>query len=126
MQSPHHPQVSRRNDGRWVLNCPECQLDDRNRPAPRVRVLPDAAADNPSRTYPLHAVPTRRPPAATPLTARRTVARSRTVAALSHPTGGQGHPRAAVPLLVALRLFLLCPSPRAPPRGPMPNAVTGS
>jgi hypothetical protein len=27
MQSPHHPKVSRRNDGRWVLNCPECQLD---------------------------------------------------------------------------------------------------
>ena len=30
MQSPHYPQVSRRNDGRWVLNCPECQLDSRN------------------------------------------------------------------------------------------------
>ena len=32
MQSPHHPLVSRRNDGRWVLNCPECQLDSCNRP----------------------------------------------------------------------------------------------
>jgi hypothetical protein len=34
MQSPHHPQVSRRNDGRWVLNCPECQLDSRNGAVP--------------------------------------------------------------------------------------------
>jgi hypothetical protein len=24
--SHHHPQVSKRNDGCWVLNCPECQL----------------------------------------------------------------------------------------------------
>ena len=34
MQSPHHPQVSRRNDGRWVLNCPECQLYSNNRALP--------------------------------------------------------------------------------------------
>ena len=34
MQSPHHPLVSRRNDGRWVLNCRECQLDSCNRPVP--------------------------------------------------------------------------------------------
>jgi len=34
MQSPHHPLVSRRNDGRWVLNCPECQLDSCTRPVP--------------------------------------------------------------------------------------------
>jgi hypothetical protein len=34
MQSPHHPQFSRRNDGRWVLNCPECQLDSTNRAVP--------------------------------------------------------------------------------------------
>jgi hypothetical protein len=25
MQGPHHPKVSRRNDGCWVVNCPECQ-----------------------------------------------------------------------------------------------------
>ena len=24
MRDPHHPKVSRRNDGCWVLNCPEC------------------------------------------------------------------------------------------------------
>ena len=34
MQSPHHPLVSGRNDGRWVLNCRECQLDSCNRPVP--------------------------------------------------------------------------------------------
>jgi len=34
MQNRHHPQVSRRNDGRWVLNCPECQLDSSNRAVP--------------------------------------------------------------------------------------------
>jgi hypothetical protein len=34
MQNPHHPQVVRRNDGRWVLNCPECQLESTNRTVP--------------------------------------------------------------------------------------------
>jgi hypothetical protein len=34
MQKPHQPQVSRRNDGRWVLNCPECQLDSGNKAVP--------------------------------------------------------------------------------------------
>jgi hypothetical protein len=24
MRSPHHPKVSRRNDGLWVVNCFEC------------------------------------------------------------------------------------------------------
>ena len=28
MHNPsHHPQISRRNDGRWVVSCPECQQD---------------------------------------------------------------------------------------------------
>jgi hypothetical protein len=28
MHSPsHHPQISRRNDGQWVVSCPECQRD---------------------------------------------------------------------------------------------------
>ena len=40
MQSPHHPQVSKRNDGRWVLNCPECQLDAGNRAVPIGMGLP--------------------------------------------------------------------------------------
>ncbi len=34
MQMPHHPQVSRRNDGRWVLNCLECQRDARHGSVP--------------------------------------------------------------------------------------------
>jgi hypothetical protein len=25
MRNPHHPKVSMRNDGAWVVNCPECQ-----------------------------------------------------------------------------------------------------
>ena len=45
MQSPHHPQVSRRNDGRWVLNCPECQLDSRNRAVPIGIGLPVESED---------------------------------------------------------------------------------
>ncbi len=28
MHNPsHHPQIARRNDGQWVVNCPECQRD---------------------------------------------------------------------------------------------------
>ena len=28
MHNPsHHPQISRRNDGQWVVSCPECQRD---------------------------------------------------------------------------------------------------
>ena len=27
MRSPHHPEVSKRNDGRLVVHCPECQRD---------------------------------------------------------------------------------------------------
>ena len=30
MQDPHHPKVSRRNDGCWVVNCPECQRGAHN------------------------------------------------------------------------------------------------
>jgi hypothetical protein len=45
MQSPHHPQVSRRNDGRWVLNCPECQLESRNRAVPIGIGLPVESED---------------------------------------------------------------------------------
>ncbi len=28
MHNPtHRPEISRRNDGQWVVNCPECQRD---------------------------------------------------------------------------------------------------
>jgi hypothetical protein len=34
MQSPHYPQVAKRNDGSWVLNCRECQRDTYNSSVP--------------------------------------------------------------------------------------------
>jgi hypothetical protein len=43
MQNPHNPQVSRRNDGRWVLNCPECQFDSSKRAVPIGIGLPAAS-----------------------------------------------------------------------------------
>jgi hypothetical protein len=59
MQSPHHPQVSRRNDGRWVLNCPECQLDSCNKDVPIGIGLPVESEYMAMRLQENHVGPTR-------------------------------------------------------------------
>jgi hypothetical protein len=61
MQMPHHPQVSRRNDGRWVLHCPECQRDSRNGSVPIGIGLPVECEDVAVRLRENHVGSSRRP-----------------------------------------------------------------
>ncbi len=62
MQRPHHPQVLRQNDGRWVLNCPECQVDSCNRAVPIGIGLPVESEYIAMRLQENHVGPARRRP----------------------------------------------------------------
>jgi hypothetical protein len=61
MQSPHNPMVSRRNDGQWVLNCPECQRDSRNSALPIGIGIPLETEDTARRLHENHVGAARRP-----------------------------------------------------------------
>lgn len=61
MRRPHHPKVSRRNDGHWVVHCPECQQEAHQSAVPIGIGLPLQSEETANRLQRNHAGSSRPP-----------------------------------------------------------------